>query len=145
LGSRELPAVEFFECNGFVFCFCFSFAAATSAAETILYVISGGLECSRKEKNIHVCPLHTELQQLQGWALATQCLHRSACVVSKGFEPSREERTVMYHGHRRGHGGIGGQEACFLAVLRRSGHGFLQRSENAEVRKQNRSDGDDVH
>jgi hypothetical protein len=37
LGSCELPAVEFFECNVFIFCFCF--ANATSLAEAFLYVI----------------------------------------------------------------------------------------------------------
>jgi hypothetical protein len=40
LGGCELPAVEFFECNGFIFCFCF--ANATSLAEAFLYVISLG-------------------------------------------------------------------------------------------------------
>jgi hypothetical protein len=39
LGGCELPAVEFFEYNGFIFCFCF--ANATSLAEAFLYVALG--------------------------------------------------------------------------------------------------------
>ncbi|KAG2054601.1 hypothetical protein BDR06DRAFT_411390 [Suillus hirtellus] len=39
LGGCGLPAVEIFECDGFVLCFCFCFANATSPAEAFLYVI----------------------------------------------------------------------------------------------------------
>jgi hypothetical protein len=52
--------------------------------------------------------LHTELQQQQGCALATQLVHHFVCPVSEGFEPSRDERTVTYHGHRRGCGETSG-------------------------------------
>jgi hypothetical protein len=37
LGGCELPAVEFVEYGGFIFCFCF--ANATSLAEAFLYVV----------------------------------------------------------------------------------------------------------
>ncbi|KAG2344566.1 hypothetical protein BDR05DRAFT_961423, partial [Suillus weaverae] len=51
--------------------------------------------------NIHVCPSHTERQQLQNYPLATRCLHHFVRAVSKGFESSREGKMVMYHGHQR--------------------------------------------
>jgi hypothetical protein len=124
LGGRELLAAGFCQGNGL-----FRF----SPAEAFLYVILGGVEL-RKRKNLHVCPLHMELQQLQGCALATQFVHHFVCVVSDGFEPSREERTVMYHGRWRGCGGTSGREMYCLAVLR-SGDGFVQRTENTKVRK----------
>jgi hypothetical protein len=85
LGGCELPAVEFFECNGFIDSFCF--ANTTSLAEAFLCVILSEVEQWRRE-NIHVCPLHTELQQLQGCALVTQFVHYFVCAVSEGFEPS---------------------------------------------------------
>jgi hypothetical protein len=62
------------------------------------------------------------------------CLHHFVCAVSKGFEPSRAERMLTYHGDRRSCGGTGGQEMCFLAVLR-NGDGLVLRTENTEVRK----------
>jgi hypothetical protein len=40
LGGCELPAVEFVEYVGFIFCFCF--ANATSLAEAFLYVVALG-------------------------------------------------------------------------------------------------------
>jgi hypothetical protein len=92
LGGCELPAVGFFETSGL-----FRF----SLAQAFLYVILGRVEM-RKRRNLHVCPLHTEPQQQQGCALATQFAHHFVCAVSESFEPSREERTVIYHGHRRG-------------------------------------------
>jgi hypothetical protein len=131
LGGCEIPAVEYLECNGFIFCFCF--ANATSLAEAFLYVMFSEVEQWRRE-NIHVCPLHTELQQLQGCALATQFVHHFVCAVSESFEPSREERTVMYHGHRRRRGQTSGRKMYCLAVVR-SGDGFVHRTENTEVRK----------
>jgi hypothetical protein len=131
LGGCELPAVEFFERNGFIFCFCF--ANATSLAEAFLYVILSEVEQRRRE-NIHVCPLHTELQQLRGYALATQFVQHFVCAVSESFEPSQGERTVTYHGYRRGCGGISGEEMCCPVVLR-SGDCSVQRTENTEVRK----------
>jgi hypothetical protein len=131
LGGFELPAVEFFECNSFIFCFCF--ANVTSLAEAFLYVIFSEVE-QRRRDNIHVCPLHTELQRQQGCALATQFVHHFVRAISEGFEPSREERMMMYHGHRRGCGGISGREMCCLAVLR-SWDGFVHLTENTEVRK----------
>jgi hypothetical protein len=124
LGGRELLAVGFCQCNGL-----FRF----SLAQAFLYGILCRVEQRRRE-NIHVCPLHTGLRQLQGCTLATQFVHHFVCVVSEGFGPSREERTVMYHGHRRGCGGTSGRKMCCLAVLR-SGDGFVHRTESMEVRK----------
>jgi hypothetical protein len=95
LGGCELPAVGFFENNGL-----FRF----SLAQAFLYVILGKVGL-RKRRNIHAGPVHTELLQQRGCTLAARCLHRSVYAVSKGFEPSREEGAVTYHGHRRGVGG----------------------------------------
>jgi hypothetical protein len=39
---------------------------------------------------------------------------------------------VKYHGHWRGCDGINGQEVCFLAVPRRTGDRFVQRTRNAK-------------
>jgi hypothetical protein len=126
LGGCELPAVEFFECNSFIFCFCF--ANTTSLAEAFLCVILSEAERRRRE-NIHVCPLHTEPLLLRGCALAARCLHHFVHAVSKSYEPSREERTVTYHENRRGCGQISGEETCCLTVLR-SGDDFVHRTEN---------------
>jgi hypothetical protein len=123
LGGRELLAVGF--CQG-IGLFRFSLAQA------FLYVILGRVG-PRKGKNLHVCPLHTELRQLQCCALATQFAHHFVCAVSEGFEPSQGERSVTYHGHQRGCGRISGREMCCLAVLR-IGDGFVQRTENTDVR-----------
>jgi len=122
LEGRELPAVEFFECNCFIF--CFYLANATSLAEAFLYVILGEVEL---RKNVHVCLSHMELQRLQGCALATRCLHHFVCAVSEGFEPSRAERMLMYHGDRRSCSETSGQEMCFLAMLR-NGDGLVLRT-----------------
>jgi hypothetical protein len=124
LGGRELLAVGFCQGNGL-----FRF----SLAEAFLYVILSGVEL-RKRKNLHVCPLRTGLQRQQDCALATQFVHHFVRAVSEGFEPSREERTMMYHGHRRGCGGASGREMCCLAVLR-TRDGFVHLTENTEVRK----------
>jgi hypothetical protein len=122
LGGRELPAVGF--CQSL---FRFSLAQAS------LYVILGRVEL-RKRRNIHAGPVHMELQRLQGCALAAQRLHRVVRAVLKGCEPTRQVRTVTYHGYRRGCGGISGEEMCCLVVLR-SGDCFVQRTENTEFRK----------
>jgi hypothetical protein len=124
LGGRELLAAGFCQGNG-VF--------RLSPTEAFLCMILGGVVL-RKRKNLHICPLHTEHQQLQGCALATQFVHLFVYAVSKDLEPSREKRTVTSHGHRRGCGGTSGWEGCCLAELR-SGDGFVQRTENKEVRK----------
>jgi hypothetical protein len=124
LRGRELLAAVFFQGNGLF---------RLSPAEAFLYVILGGVVL-RKRKNLHVCPLHTELQQLQDCALATHFVRHFVSTVSEGFEPIREERTVTYCGHRRGFGQTIGLETCWLAVLR-NGDGFVQRTENTEVRK----------
>ncbi|KAG2335656.1 hypothetical protein BDR05DRAFT_971554, partial [Suillus weaverae] len=59
-------------------------------------------------KHFYVCPLHREHRQLQNCdPLATRCL-RHFVHVSKGFEPSREGKAVMYHEYRRGCGGTSG-------------------------------------
>jgi hypothetical protein len=134
LGGHELLAAEFFQGNGL-----FRF----SLAQAFLYVTLGRVEL-RKRRNIHAGQVHTELQQLEGCALATQFVHHFVSAVSGGFEPSREERTVTSHGHRRGCGQTIGLETCWLVVMR-SGHGFVQRTENTEVRKQKRSESDDIH
>jgi hypothetical protein len=133
LGGRELFVVGFCQGNGL-----FRF----SLAEAFLYMILGGGEL-RKRKNLHVCPLHTE-QELQGCALATQIVHHFVCAISEDFEPSREERTVTSHGHRRGCGITNGQETCWLAVLR-SGYGLAQKTENTGIRKTTQNDSDDLH
>jgi hypothetical protein len=124
LGGCELLAVGFCQGNGL-----FRF----SLAQAFLYVLLGRVEM-RKRKNLHVCPLHTELEQQQGCALAAQCLHRFVHAVSKGYEPTRQVRTVTYHGYRRGCGGISGEEMHCL-VVPRSGDCFVQRTENTKVRK----------
>jgi hypothetical protein len=70
LWSCELPAVEFLECNGFIFCFCF--ANATSLAEAFLYVILGVVWrwkentytfafCIRNFNNCRAAPLQLNL------------------------------------------------------------------------------------
>jgi hypothetical protein len=98
MGGYELPAVGFFKGNSL-----FRFALA----QAFLYVILSRVEL-RKRRNIHAGPVHTELQRLQDCALATQLVHHFVCVGSESFEPSRGERTVMYHGHRRGCGQTSG-------------------------------------
>lgn len=81
-------------------------------------------------EHFYVCPSRTELQQLRDCALATRYLHHFVRAVSeKGFEPTREGMTVMYHGYWRDCGEISDQEVCFLAVLK-SGGRFVQRIEN---------------
>jgi hypothetical protein len=124
LGGRELLAAAFCQGNGLF---------RLSPAEAFLYVILGGV-VQRKRKNLHVCPLYTELQQLEGCAHATQFVHHFVCADSEGSEPSREERTVTYDGHQRGCDQTIGLETCWLAVLR-NGDGFVERTENTEVRK----------
>ncbi|KAG2344611.1 hypothetical protein BDR05DRAFT_961484 [Suillus weaverae] len=59
-------------------------------------------------KHFYVCPLHMEPRQLQNYPLATRCLHHFVRVVSKGFEPSREGKMVMYHWYWRGCDGTSG-------------------------------------
>ncbi|KAG2344624.1 hypothetical protein BDR05DRAFT_961523 [Suillus weaverae] len=59
-------------------------------------------------KHFYVCPSHTEHRQLQNYPRGTRCLHQSVRAVSKGFEPSRERKMVMYHGYWRGYGGTSG-------------------------------------
>ncbi|KAG2344612.1 hypothetical protein BDR05DRAFT_961487 [Suillus weaverae] len=59
-------------------------------------------------KHFYVCPSHTERRQLLGYPRGTRCLRHFVRAVSKCFEPSREGRTVIYHGHRRGCDGISG-------------------------------------
>jgi hypothetical protein len=124
-GGRELPAVGFFNGNS-----RFRF----SLAQAFLYIILGGVGRPRERKNIHVCPLHMEPRQL-GCALATQCLDYFVRAVSKGFEPSGEGRTVTYHGHWKGCGGISDEEVCFLAVLRRCGSGSVHKTGKTKLKK----------
>jgi hypothetical protein len=134
LGGHELLAVGFLQGNGL-----FRF----SPAEAFLYAILGGSEL-QKRKNLHVCPLHTELQQLQGCALANRFVHYFVCAISEDFEPSLEERTVTSHEHRRGCGRTNGQETRCLAVLR-SVYGFVQKTEHTDVRQTAQNDSDDLH
>jgi hypothetical protein len=71
LGGRELLAAAFCQGNGLF---------RLSLAQAFLYVILGRAEL-RKRRNIHAGPVHTELQQLEGCAHATQFVHHIVCAV----------------------------------------------------------------